>query len=188
VLPSFFFQYPISGLSDLGHFLISSHLIPIKALWHASVGAPMYEPVQSAYDVFASVISSERSLNDELVDITIPTLVAIAAERNQWLRADSSLALPLDSIVLKRLREFLKRPIERWRLTIRRGANCPYIHKSAVSSGDVDLTMLPKTVREESDDICVQAAQRTPSTVTLVCWLLSVERLAVKQKRDVREY
>jgi hypothetical protein len=93
-LPSSFFKYEIPELSDVGHFLICIRLSIINALWQASCGAG--SPLQDTYDLFASVIARERTLDETLIQATIPFLV-VAAEEYGWLRFSQPVRQPLES-------------------------------------------------------------------------------------------
>ncbi len=161
-LQLFPYKFEVSGLSDLGHSLISISLRAINALWWANCAAADYNPLQSAY-VFASGISNERALDDELLESTIPALVAEAAEEYYWLRFPKPLSPPLDSQVLEQIRARVRKPIARWRTTIVTPANRRDELRSVPASNHlvgrvagietVDLNDLPRDVGGEPKDI-----------------------------------
>ena len=165
-LPSHLFRYQIPGLSDVGHFLISSRLFRINALWHASCGSAHYEPLQSAYDLFANVISWGRTLDEELIGTTIPSLVAETAEEHGWLRFSTPLKRPLEPWLLERIKDLARRPIARWTSTISRTVRSIPSFRSAPTTIEINLGDLPLNVNGEPRDIDARPSYRKAAIIT----------------------
>lgn len=86
VIPSRLLQHQIPGLSDLQQVLLGVYLRSTNALWVASCGSPEYNPLLAAYDHFANAFLEDRELDQYVVDVTIPTLVAKTALEYRWIR------------------------------------------------------------------------------------------------------
>ncbi|MBZ5633287.1 MAG: hypothetical protein LAO55_09170 [Acidobacteriia bacterium] len=151
-LPSSLFRNQIPGLSDFGHILVSLRLPTIDALWYASCGAGT-GPLEDAYDVFASVISRERTLDETLIGTTIPSLVAEAAEEYGWFRSSTPVGQPLKPQLLEQIRELVRIPIARWTAAMPRVARSDHPLRSTPSSAELKLSDLPLDDNGEPQDI-----------------------------------
>jgi hypothetical protein len=191
------YECEVSGLSEFGHFFISTRLLQIDALWDALGGAPGYNPLQSAYDVFASVISNERALDDELLDSTIPSLVAEAAEEYHWMRFSKPLSPPLDSQVLERIRARVSKRIAKWRRTIVSPANPRDTLRLVPASNRlvggvagveiVDLNDLPRDVAGEPKDIEDRRRLRQAAIEAYKSWWKHVKKSPITDSDIARE-
>jgi hypothetical protein len=158
-LPSSLFRYQIPGLSDFGHILVSIWLPTIDALWYASCGAGA-GPLEDAYDVFASVISRERTLDETLIGTTIPSLVAEVAQEYGWFRSSTPVRRPLEPHLLEQIRELVRIPIARWTTAMPQAARSDHPRRSAPISVEPKLSDLPLDVNGEPHDLAARRSGR----------------------------
>jgi hypothetical protein len=151
-LPSSIFRHQIPGLSDLGHFLISTRLFVVDRLRYATCGAGT-GPFEEAYDVFARVFSSERTPDETLIGTTIPSLVAEAAEEYRWLRFPTLLSRPLEPHLLAQVEKLVATPIARWTAHMRRTSKLNQPLPVAAIVAELKLNDLPMDANGEPQDV-----------------------------------
>jgi len=151
-VPSCFIQYQIPGLSDFGHFIIVTRLSLVDVLWTASCGGLQNDRLQVAYDLFASALAKERTLDQDLVETTIPSLVAEAVRKYGWIQWNGPVD---DPQLLRRVKERVSGAIARWTASLPRTLGLIQPIRSAITSGD-----LPLQAHGEPEDIEARRSQR----------------------------
>jgi hypothetical protein len=153
--PSSTSLHQIPCLSDFGRFLISTALKCDSALRSVSAGyrglGAGPGPLEDYYDLIARTISKERPLDKELIEVTIPSLLADAANEYEW---ETSMPWKgsAGSYSFEQLKRLVRRPIARWTATISRPVIPDHTHRSAPNIIQIKLSDLPRNRDEEPQD------------------------------------